>query len=248
MSLLKAENICKICTDEFSLKDISFEICEKGIYGFLGKEGAGNSSLAKVLAGVSDIDWGALFYKDIEFNRDSKQGALMKKKIGYVPEKSVFDSGVTAFEFLDLVGKSKKIEPDKRYRQIKEALELTGLSRKAEVLTEHLELNEKKRLSIAASLLGNPDVIIWDEPLRFLDPRQAEEIKKIAFMLKGKKVVLIFSANPCDIEEMCDSIAILSCGEIAVWKSKEEMLSVLKENGLGTLSDALEAFSCEGEV
>ena len=248
MSLLKAENICKICAEDFSLKDISFEISEKGIYGFLGKRGAGNTSLAKVLAGVSDIDGGALFYKDVEMNRSSKQGALMKRKIGYVPEKPIFDSGVTSFEVLDLIGKSKKIDPDKRFRQIKEALELTGLSRKGDVLTDHLELHEKKRLAIAASLLGNPDVIIWDEPLRFLDLIQAGEIKKLASMLRNKKVLLIFSANPVDIEEMCDNIAIMSRGEIALWKSKEELLSVLKENELGALSDALEAFSCKGDM
>lgn len=247
MSLIKAENICKAYSEDFSLKDISFDICDKGIYGFLGKRGAGNTSLAKVLAGVSDIDSGRLLYKDVELHRDTKQGTLIKKKIGYVPEKPIFDSGVTAFEILDLIGKSKKIEPDKRYRQIKEALELTGLSLKSEVLTEHLELHEKKRLSMAASLLGNPEVIIWDEPLRFLDSRQAEEIKKIASMLKSRKVVLVFSADPCAIEELCDSIAIMSQGEIALWKSKEELLSVLEENELGVLSDALEAFSCEVE-
>ena len=248
MSLLKAEKICKICAEDFSLKDISFEIGEKGIYGFLGKRGAGNSSLARVLAGVSDLDEGSLLYKEIELRRDSKQGVLMKRKIGYVPEKPLFDGGVTAFEALDLIGKAKKIGPDKRFRQIKEALELTGLSRKGDVLTEHLELHEKKRLAIAASLLGNPDVIIWDEPLRFLDSIQAGEIKKLASMLRNKKVLLVFSANPVDIEEMCDNIAIICDGEIVLWKSKEELVSTLKENQLGALSDALEAFSCKGDM
>lgn len=243
MSLIRAEGICKICNEDFSLKDIDFEIEEKGIYGFLGSRGAGNSALSRVLSGAWDIDSGHLFYKDKEMYLSDKQAALIKSKIGYVPEKPSFDEKSTAFEMLDFVGKAKGIDPDKRYRQIKEALELTDLTSKSEMLISDLAINEKKRLAIAASLLGNPDVIIWDEPLRFLDAKQSAEIKKLLGMLKSKKVVLVFSANAQDIEEVCDNIGILSRGELVLWKSKEELISTLEENRLGDLSDALDAFN-----
>ena len=243
MSLIRAEGICKMCNEDFSLKDIDFEIEEKGIYGFLGSRGAGNSSLARILSGAWDIDAGHLFYGDREMYLSDKQDASIKNKIGYVPEKPLFDKKSTAFEILDFVGKAKKVDPDKRYRQIKEALELTGLTQKSEMLISDFALNEKKRLAIAASLLGNPDVIIWDEPLRYLDAKQAADIKKLLGMLKNKKVVLIFSANSQDVEDICDNIGVLSNGELVLWKSKEELVSILKENRLGGLSDVLDAFN-----
>ena len=246
MSLIKAEGICKKCFGDFSLKDISFEIEEKGIYGFLGSRGAGNSSLAKILAGAWDIDAGHLFYNDKEMYLRDKQNVLIKSRIGYVSDKPLFDEKSTAFEILDFIGKAKSIDPDKRYRQIKEALAITGLMHKSEILVSDLQLNERKRLAIAASLLGNPEVIIWDEPLRYLDAKQAEEIKKLLAMLKNKKVVLIFSSSPAEIEELCDTVGILSCGELVLWKSKEELIATLEENRLGGLSDVLEAFNCKG--
>ncbi len=245
MSFIKADNICRNFGEGFSLKNISFEIDAKGIYGFLGKKGAGCSSLAKVLAGAADIDDGALLYNNGRMYVSARQDALMKGRIGYVAEKPVFDGDATVFEALDLVGKAKKVDPDKRFRQIKEALEITGLTIKSDVLTEELSLSERKRLAIAASLLGGPEVLIFDEPLRFLDARESAEIKSLIAMLKSKKVVLIFSSRPDDIGELCGQIGIMSRGELVLWQSAEELLSTLKENGLGGLSAALEAFSGE---
>ena len=247
MSFIEADNICRSFGEEFSLKNISFRIDAKGIYGFLGKKGAGCSSLAKILAGASDIDGGALLYNDSQMYANSRQDALLKGRIGYVAEKPVFDGDATVFEVLDLVGKAKRVDPDKRFRQIKEALEITGLTLKGEVLTDELSLSERKRLAIAASLIGGPEVLIFDEPLRFLDAREATEIKKLIAMLKSKRVVLIFSSRPDEIEETCGQIGIMSRGELVIWQSADELLSTLKENGLGGLFAALDAFSEEAK-
>ena len=243
MSLICANKIYKTDDEGCSLKDISFVVEEKDIYGFLGKRGSGKSLLAKILAGTLDIDSGELTYKGIEMYSSQKQDALLKRKIGYVPEKPVFDGDVTVFEALDLIGTARAVEPDKRIRQIKEALELTGLTLKGDTLTAELELHEKKRLSVAAALLGNPEFIILDEPFRYLDARQTAEIKKIIAMLKGRKAVIVFSSRPDDIESTCSYTAIMSGGELVLWQRTEELLYSLKENQLGGLGDALEAFS-----
>lgn len=247
MSLLEARQICKEFSDEFSLKDISFEIEEKGVYGFLGKSGSGKSALALVLAGALAPDTGSVVYKGNELYASQKQTALIKKKIGFVPQKCIFDSDMTAFEVLDFTGSAKGVDPDKRYRQIKEALELTGLSEKKDFLVRALSLSEKKRLAIANSLLANPDIIIMDEPLRYLDPAQSDEMKSLILMLEKKKVILIFSAYADDIQTLCSYTAILVRGRIALWDSVESVLSKLRENGADGLGAALNAFSEEDE-
>ena len=245
MSLVKVEQVCKEFSDEFSLRDISFEISEKGVYGFLGKSGSGKSALALVLAGACEPDGGSIVYKEKELYTSQKQTAQIKRKIGFVPQKCIFDLDMTAFEVLDLTGKAKGVDPDKRYRQIREALEITGLQKQKDVLVASLTLSQKKRLAIANSLLANPDVIIMDEPLRYLDPSQAQEIKSLISMLEKKKVVLIFSAFADEIQSLCSHTAILVGGRIVLWDSVEAILSKLRENGMDGLATALNAFGGE---
>ena len=243
MSFIELQGVSCACSDTFELKDISFEIEEKGVYGFLGKSESGKTALAQLLAGARQPDCGSVKYKDCELYKSQKQTAMLKKKIGYVPQKCFFDREDTVFEALDFLGKSKHIDPDKRFRQIKEALELTGLSDKYEVLVSDLSLSERKRLSIAASLLGNPDVIVMDEPLQYMDKNQATGIKNIIELLRTRKIILIFTARHADLQEMSDNIAFLHNGRIVLWNKTEEILIVLAENKLGNLANAYDAFT-----
>lgn len=245
MSLVEVKQVCKEFSDEFALRDISFEIDEKGVYGFLGKSGSGKSLLALVLVGACEPDTGSVVYKEMELYRSQKQTAELKRKIGFVPQKCIFDEDMTAFEVLDFTGKAKGVEPDKRYRQIKEALEITGLYNKKDFLVRTLTLSEKKRLAIANSLLANPDIIVMDEPLRYMDATQAGEIKSLISMLQKKKIILIFSSSADDIQTLCEYTAILVGGRIVLWDSVEAILQKLRENGMDGLSTALNAFGGE---
>lgn len=244
MSLIEAYEISKVC-EKSRLKCISFDIDEKGVYGFLGKEGSGKSLLCEVLAGACDIDEGRLCYKGRALYENEKDTAKAKLKIGYVAQHSFFDRDMTVLELLDIEGKIKCVDPDKRFRQIKEALELTDLSDKREVLIEDITLSEKKRLGIAAALIGNPDVIIMDEPFQYLDKNQANAVKEIIRMVRNKKVILIFTRRDDDIREISDTIAFLHAGELILWKNGSELLKTLEENKLGSLDDALVALTEE---
>ncbi len=247
MALLEAKQLNRVCSEKLTIKDVSFEISEKGIYGFLGEADSGMEELAKLLAGITIPDSGSLFYKEKEMFRSEKQTALIKKKIGYVPDKSFFDGDMTVFEVLDLIGKAKRIDSEKRFLQIKEGLELTGLSKKKNVLIKELTTAEKKRLSITSALLGNPDVMIMYEPLRALDKTQTQNIKSLITFLGTKKVVILFSSRPSEIEELCGFSAIFAQGRIAIFNSVEAILTTLNDNGFGGLADALEAYSAESE-
>ncbi len=243
MALVDAKNLCKAVNGDITLKDISFTIEEKGIYGFLGKSGSGNSELAALLAGVFKPDSGSLSYKDRQMFLTEKKTARAKRKLGYVPQNCFFHKDMTCLEAMDFVGKAKKIDPDKKIRQIKEAFELTSLSSKINTLVGDLTLSEKKRLSISAALLGNPDVIILDEPLRYLDKIHADDIKGLIELLGKKKVVLMFGSRPAEIGELCLNVAIVAGGKLALWDSLESIKNKLGGDGLRALADALEAFS-----
>ena len=241
--MITIDKLCKICSDKLELKDISLEIYEKEIYGFLGKSESGYEELAALLAGCDVPDSGYVFYKEKSMFSSAKARATIKKKIGYVPSKPSFEDKMTVMEVLDLVGRTKNVDVDKRYRQIKEALELTALNKKENVIIRELSLSEIKRLSLAASLLGNPDAVIMVEPFHYLDRNHAKMIKDIIYLLAKKKAVLIFSSRAADVEEMCSNIAIVSNGKIALYDSKQTILEKLSANGGGSLADVLEAFS-----
>ena len=243
MSFLEVKGINYALSDSFELKDISFEIDKKGVYAFLGKSGSGKTLLAQILSGSRQTKDGVIKYNDVALYEKEGQTAAVKKKIGYVPQKCFFDREDTAFEALDLVGKAKNIDPDKRYRQIKEALELTGLSERDEVLVSDMSLSERKRLCIAAALLGNPSVIIMDEPFQYMDKKQADGIKNIIDLLRERKVILIFTSRHTDLREISDNIAFLYNGKIVLWQGTEEIFTVMEENKLGNLANAYEAFA-----
>ena len=229
MSLLELRSVSKTFSDGFKIDDISFSIEEKGIYGFFAKGKEGKTALATLLCGACEIDGGEMLYKDKAMHASKKQDAKIKKKIGYVSDACIFPCDLTLGELLDFTGKAKKIDPDKRARQIKEALELTGLSEKAETIIASLSTSEKKRAAYANALIGNPDVIIIDEPLAVIDSAQRDEIKKLIEMLGKMKVVLLFSKSSNELEELCSYAGVLSGGALLAFEPIDELLARLNK-------------------
>ena len=225
MSLLEVKGISALRNDGVELKDISFVIEEKGVYGFFCKDADTLTFLCELLCGACEADEGEISYRDADFYKSEKQTAKIKRKIGYVPESCFFSKDFTVEEALDIIGRAKGVNPDKRARQIKEAAELTGLVRKGEALVETLTPSEKKRLCYAASLIGNPDVIIIDEPFGAADAASKEMIKKLIGMLGNMKVVIVMAKNPSEVDELCYYSAILDKRELLAFEPTEELLS-----------------------
>lgn len=225
MSILEVKGISAAEAGGASLKDISFCIEEKGIYGFFGKDSDALTLLSRVLCGAREIDGGEIFYRDNDLFASEKKTSQIKKKIGYVPKSSYFAKDMTVVEVLDLVGRAKGVSADKCARQIKEALELTGLTEKSDQLFEALTPSEKKRACYASSLLGNPDVIIIDEPFAAIDAASKDETKKLISMLGKMKVVLLLTKNPSDSDELCSYAAIIDGGELLAFEPIDELLS-----------------------
>lgn len=229
MSLLELKNVSKQYPDGFKINDVSFSIEEKGIYGFFAKGKAGKTMLATILCGACEVGSGEILYKDKAMHDSRKQTAKIKKKIGYVPDACIFPCDLTVGELLDFTGKAKGVDPDKRARQIKEALSLTGLSQKEGVLIASLSVSEKKRVAYANALIGNPDVIIIDEPIAVIDSAQRDEIKKLIEMLGKMKVVLLFSKSSNELEELCSYAGVLADGELIAFEPIDTLLSRLNK-------------------
>ena len=218
MSLLKTENLSVTVDGLTVLEDISFEIEEKGVYAVLGKAELERTTLARALAGLVDSDSGNIAYKDVVLD-NTKKGRAIKSKIGYLPKKSFLYPDMTAYEILDFTGRMRKVSPDKRVRQIKEALELVMLSSKSEVFVKSLTVAEQKRLLLANALIGNPSTIILDEPTENLAPDDVALFKETVAMLGKKKTVLLFTDRLSLANELADYVGIIFKGKISFWSS-----------------------------
>ena len=235
MSLIEVRNLSKFCSDGFGIDNVSFVIEEKGVYCFFERSGSGKSLLASVLGGMSDADSGAVLYKEKDMLASERQAAAIKRKIGFVCAPEWFDGDMTVRETLDFTGMVKGVDPDKRARQIKEALTLVGIESKSDMLVQNLTRTEKKRMSYANALIGNPDTIIIEEPFSASESSLTEDTKRLIDMLGKMKVVLVFAKKPEHLEALCNYVGIISRGKLLAFEPIDQMYERLNQTALGLL-------------
>lgn len=216
------------------LKDISFSIPGKGIYGVLGPKDSGKTLLLELLAGVEHGTGGTV---EIDGQKQDGFRTDLRSKIGYVSQEPAFYSKMTVSEWLDFVGETRRVLPDKRYRQIEEALTLTDLSDKSNCLTDRLFAEERKKLSLAAALLGNTEILLLDEPFWGNTEEKRRECMELFRMLGKHKTVLLATRNMEALKELCDRLLLLSDGMLLADNSFEKMEEQLSEKGTVSLKE-----------
>ena len=137
----------------------------------------------------------------------------LSKFVGYLPEGAPAFHDLTVYEFLTFIGQAKQITDEKLFRQIDEVIELAELTRVKDVYIQHLSTSERKILGIASTLLGNPKLIVLDEPFAELDPRSLSIMKAIIKMLGEIKTVVLSSKNESDVSAICSNVLVLESKE-----------------------------------
>lgn len=223
--------------EKFELGPLSVTVRKGGIHGILGPVGAGKTTLMRLLAGCIDADGGEICLRD---EKVSTRATRIKKKIGYVPETVDLFDDMTASELLNFVGDARRVSSDKRARQIKEALNLVGLDELKNRPCGKLTAEQKKRLSIAAALLGNPDVILIDEPIPAGSSERRAELLGIIRMLGKMKTVVIATSDLKVARELCEDVSILNEGRLLVSDTLENLEERLDSRRSLTLTTKVE--------
>ena len=222
--------------DAACLKEISFSVTKKGIHGILSPFGVEASLLLDVLAGVRTPSAATMTIDSCEIDSFS---VLWKKKIGYVPKKPVFYPHMNVYELLDFVGESRGVSSGLRLRQIEEALELVGIDSLAMRLIDGLSEGEKKRVSLAAALLGNPSILLFDDP--------TPEFFELLRMLGRHKTVVVGGGAFFVMKELCEDVVLLSEGMLLASGSFSELEAKLRGSdevhSLEELYDSIVALS-----
>ncbi len=209
--MIEVRNLTKKYGNHTAIENVSFDIVPGCIYGFLGPNGAGKSTTMNIITGCLAATEGTVTVDGKDIFEHPMEA---KSHIGYLPEIPPLYTDMTPYEYLFFVAEAKGVPSSLRYSQVKEVIEVTGLEDHADRLIKNLSKGFRQRVGIAQAMLGDPDVIILDEPTVGLDPKQIIEIRDLIRELGKKKTVILSSHILAEVASVCDRIIIISGGRI----------------------------------
>ena len=218
--MISVEHLTKCYGDFTAVKDLSFEIDEGHVYGFLGPNGAGKSTTMNIMTGCLSATEGHVKIDGHDIFDEPKQA---KRLIGYLPEQPPLYLSETPYEYLRFVGEAKGLRGKELQDQVQIVMEKTRLTPMKNRRIAALSKGYKQRVGIAQALLGNPKVIILDEPTVGLDPIQIIEIRDLIREL-GKIHTVIFSSHILsEVQAICDEILIIAHGRLIAFDRPENL-------------------------
>ena len=232
--MIKVEHLTKKYGEVLALDDLSFEIEEGQVYGFLGPNGAGKSTTMNIMTGCLSATAGSV---TIGGHDVFEEPDAAKRRIGYLPEQPPLYMNETPLEYLRFVGEAKGLRGAELTAQIDEVAEQAGTSDVMRRRIGDLSKGYRQRVGIAQALLGEPRVIILDEPTVGLDPIQIIEIRDLIRSLGQSHTVILSSHILSEVQAICDKILIIAHGRLVAFDTPaklEERLAATGELSLTT--------------
>ncbi len=240
--MITVEHLTKYYGDHLAVDDLSFEIDEGHVYGFLGPNGAGKSTTMNIITGGLSATEGSIRIDGYDIFEQPEQA---KKLIGYLPEQPPLYMNESPLEYLRFVGQAKGLRGKVLNGQIREVIRQTGIEGVQHRRISALSKGYKQRVGIAQALLGDPRVIILDEPTVGLDPIQIIEIRDLIREL-GKSHTVIFSSHILsEVQTVCDRILMIARGKLVAFDRPEELEKQLLSSGQITVTADADALQLE---
>lgn len=228
MDMLNISHVSKAFGERQIVKDISFSVPEGTVFGFIGQNGAGKTTTMKMILGLLHMDGGEITVNETKVRYGQNE---TNRYIGYLPDVPEFYGFMTPTEYLMLCGSISGLSKADSAKRTEELLEMVGLSKEHKRI-QGFSRGMKQRLGIAQALLNSPKLLICDEPTSALDPVGRKEILDILSAAKKKTTVIFSTHILSDVERICDKIAFLHNGEIALQGTLEEVKGVRGGTGL----------------
>lgn len=217
--MIEVKNLTKKYGDTIALKDVSFKIESGHVYGLLGANGAGKSTTMNIITGCLAPSFGSVRICGYDIASHSEKA---KANVGYLPEIPPLYVDMTVSEYLKFVAAARKFTGDTD-AHIESVMEKTGIEHVSNRLIKNLSKGYRQRVGIAQALIGKAKIIVLDEPMAGLDPKQIIEIRELISSLSPEHTVIISSHILSEIEEMCDRIIIISNGKLIACGSPDAL-------------------------
>ena len=223
--MIQVEHLTKWYGSNQAVKDLSFEIGDKGVYGFLGPNGAGKSTTLNMLTGCLSPTEGKITVGGFDILEEPKKA---KKRIGYLPEQPPVYMQESPWEYLHFVGEAKGLKEKELEAQVSDALAKTGTEDVKHKRIGALSKGYRQRVGIAQALLGDPQVVILDEPTVGLDPIQILDIRNLIRELGRDRCVIFSSHILSEVQTVCDSVLMIAKGRLVAFDTPENLEKQLR--------------------
>ena len=225
--MITVEHLTKCYGDFTAVDDLSFEIEEGHVYGFLGPNGAGKSTTMNIMTGCLSATEGRVLIDGYDIFEEADKA---RRLIGYLQEQPPLYMNETPREYLKFVGEAKGLKGKELERQIEDVIARTKIDDVKNRMISKLSKGYKQRVGIAQALLGNPKVIILDEPTVGLDPIQIIEIRELIRQLGQEHTVILSSHILSEVQTICEKVLIIAKGKLVAYDEPENLEKLLTSN------------------
>lgn len=217
--MIEVKNLSKSYGSKLAVNDISFTAAESEILGFLGPNGAGKSTTMNILTGYLSSSGGQALINGVDILEDP---IAAKKDIGYLPEQPPLYLDMTVMEYLNFVYDLKKCKLPRK-SHLEEICRLVRITEVSKRVIRNLSKGYKQRVGLAQALVGNPKVLILDEPTVGLDPKQIIEIRTLIKKLGKNHTVILSSHILSEVQAVCDRIVVIDKGKLVANDTTENL-------------------------
>lgn len=231
MSAIRVENLCKSYRKDKvqALDNLCIKIEKGSLFGLIGLNGAGKSTLIAILSGLIRRDAGKVFILEDEIE---DHDYLYKRRVGFVLDQPLYIDKLTAREYLEFVAGMYGLPEDDASRKIEELLDFFDLKDADRAYIETYSKGMKQKVSLAAAIIHDPDLLILDEPFEGIDVPSAEAIRRILVQMAGRGVTVLITSHVLEIiETLCTECAIIDKGRIVFQSRIDALATRLKEMG-----------------
>ena len=222
--MIRASGLSKTYGRTTALNDVSFQVKEGEILGFLGPNGAGKTTTMRILTGHTPPTSGEATVAGFDVVKESLS---VRKIIGYMPETPGLYPDMTVKDYLGFMAEIKGLPYNTRREEVRRSIKETDLRMARERLIRNLSKGFRQRVGLAQALLGDPKVLVLDEPTVGLDPAQIREIRDLIRSMKGKKTVILSTHILPEVTAICSRIIIINLGKIVAEGSANDLASRL---------------------
>lgn len=225
--MIEVKNITKRYGKAVAVENISFTIEDGEIVGLLGPNGAGKSTTMNILTGFLEQTEGEVIIDGFDTLKKPKKA---KKEIGYMPEGVPLYTDLTVKEFVTYMAEIKQVDRNTRKEKVEKIIEQTGLKDVEKKLIKNLSRGYKQRVSMAGALVGEPKILILDEPTVGLDPKQITEIRNLIKELGKTHTVILSSHILSEVSQICNKVIIINKGKIVAVDTPENLENKVNNN------------------
>ena len=218
--MIEIKNVTKKYGKVIAVDNISFEVKNGEIVGLLGPNGAGKSTTMNMITGFIEPTEGTIIVDGYDMSKKPKKA---KREIGYMPEGVPLYADMTVREFVKFMAEIKRVDKRERNVKVEKIIEQTGLKDVEKKLIKNLSRGYKQRVSMAGALVGEPKVLILDEPTVGLDPKQITEIRSLIKELGKTHTIILSSHILSEVSQICQRVVIINKGKIIAVDTPENL-------------------------